>query len=596
MVLIVATLLTIVVYWRFLSFGHISWDDPEMVFKNRAVRDFDLISLFTGSFVGNYIPFTMLVHAIAWWLFENYNGGHHAVSIVLHVVNGVLVYAISQRLFSDRRFSGITALVFLLHPLQLESVGWISELKNTLSGAFYFASVLFYLRFAESRRRHHYLLCFVLFVAGCLSKSSVVILPLTLLGIDVFLQGRFRMSFLVNKLPFLIVSLTFGIVNLKTQAAGMFINYSHAFPYHERIGYAGYALVRYSGMFLVPYDPSVLYPYPADKTIALTIGFVFLLILGWSVFRLVKAGNLKPVALIFLCVTGLILVLQLIPFGEVLYADRYMYIPLVFFTMLLLYVLRQLKVSLNYPLCAAVIALPVITFLRTDVWRSSVSLYTDILEKFPTSFVALNSLGAEYMLQNDDANAIQYLNRAIGVSPQNYKGYYNRGLLKLKTNSPQNAIADFDRAIELHDYHKAYVGRASAYYMLHDLSNAMKDARYVLQRDPQHGKALFVLANCHNSLNQLDSAILLYNRSISIIDDDAEFYFRRGIAHGKKQDFRSCLTDLNACIRLNPLYFEAYYWRGVAKVNLRLRPCDDLRIAARNRIGAAETAFDRYCR
>src|SRR5687768_579851 len=97
-VLIVAMLITIVVYWRFLSFGHISLDDPEMVFKNRAVRDFDLNALFTGSFVGNYIPLTMLVHAIAWSLFENYNGGHHAINIILHVVNGALVYAISQRL------------------------------------------------------------------------------------------------------------------------------------------------------------------------------------------------------------------------------------------------------------------------------------------------------------------------------------------------------------------------------------------------------------------------------------------------------------------------------------------------------------------
>jgi tetratricopeptide (TPR) repeat protein len=237
-----------------------------------------------------------------------------------------------------------------------------------------------------------------------------------------------------------------------------------------------------------------------------------------------------------------------------------------------------------------------VTFLRMNVWKNSTLLYSDILEKFPNSFVALNSLGAELMMQNNDIKALEYLNKSVEVSPQNYKGYYNRGLLLLKTNQPKDAIANFNKAIELYDYHKAYIGRASAYYMIRDIPKAMKDANYVLQKDPQHPKAHFIIANCYNSLNKLDSAISNYNKSIEIINDDADFYFERAIAYGKNQDFTACLKDLNECLILNPIYFEAYYWRGVAKVNLKQSPCEDFKIAARNNIEPAIQAFNKYCR
>jgi tetratricopeptide (TPR) repeat protein len=182
------------------------------------------------------------------------------------------------------------------------------------------------------------------------------------------------------------------------------------------------------------------------------------------------------------------------------------------------------------------------------------------------------------------------------VSPQNYKGYYNRGLLLLKTNKPREAIASFNQAIAIHDYSKAYVGRASAYSMVDDIPKAMKDALYVIEKEPRNAKALFVLANCYNSLNQIDTAISYYDKSIEVSDEDADFFFKRAIAFGKKQDFKTCLKDLDRCLFLNPTYFEAYYWIGVAKVNLDQNPCEDFRIAARNKIEPAISAFKKYCR
>ena len=99
LIIIIALIITSIVYFKFLFYNHISWDDPEMVFKNKAVQNFDIKALFTNHYVGNYIPITMLVHALAWLFFDNNDSGHHLINILFHLLNGVLVYIITNKLF-----------------------------------------------------------------------------------------------------------------------------------------------------------------------------------------------------------------------------------------------------------------------------------------------------------------------------------------------------------------------------------------------------------------------------------------------------------------------------------------------------------------
>src|SRR5690606_34191340 len=104
-----------------------------------------LRALFSEQYVGNYIPITMLSHSIAWFLFEESDAGHHAVNILLHILNGVLVYLIGRKLFENNLVANIGAVIFLLHPLQIESVGWICELKVVLLTTFYLLLVNIYI-------------------------------------------------------------------------------------------------------------------------------------------------------------------------------------------------------------------------------------------------------------------------------------------------------------------------------------------------------------------------------------------------------------------------------------------------------------------
>lgn len=595
-VLSLAILFTIVVYSRFLFFHHISWDDPEMVFANEDVQSFDVAKFFSKHYVGNYIPVTMLFHALSWLVFGNYDGGHHLILILLHIFNGLLVFNLGRSLFRNEFISLAGTLVFLLHPIQIESVGWISELKNVLSTSFYLGSCLIYLRYKNNASLKNYLLCFFLFVLGCLSKSSVVILPLVFICFDFYSDKKIELKSILHKVPFFVVSVIIGIINIKTQTSDQFINHAHEFPMYQRIGLAGFALLSYLRLVGFPIHLSVIYPYPELKQEVFVIGyFVLILILFLTSIFIYKKRILVPFILAFVLI-NLILVLQFLPFGEVLFADRYMYVPMIGLGWAIGAMLSKIKLNHRLIFISILILLSVLSYARIQVWKTSLSLYGDILEKYPNEFIALNSAGVESMFLNEDKNALNYFNKATAAAPRNYKGFYNKGLLYLKNNQADLAIRSFNESLDLYDYSKAYTGRAAAYYMKGDIPKAMQDAKRALELDQENAKAHFVLGNCFNELNQLNEALNEYNTCIRLNGKDADFYFKRAIVYGKKQDFKSSLNDLTVCTDLHPDYYEAYYWKGVIKINLKQNPCEDLKIAAGHNYEPAIKAYYKYCK
>lgn len=595
-VIILACVITLIVYSRFLFFGHISWDDPEMVFRNADVQNFDVRAFFTKQYVGNYIPFTMLVHAISWLLFQDSDAGHHLTSILFHILNGILLWKLTRKMFSDKGIADLSAIVFLLHPLQVESVGWISELKNTLSGSFFILSLYFYVRYLLEKKQLFYLSSFLLFGAGGLSKSSVIILPLCLLCVELMFKKRLEWKDTLNKLPFLMVALLLGLINIKSQTEAQFINYAHNFPIPERIGYAGFALLKYLLLFIAPVNLSVIYPYPEKKMMVLIAGYLLLIALITFISVSYRKKEYTWMALPLFIFFTLVLVLQFIPFGEVLYADRYMYLPLIGFGWVIALCLNSLRMPAQSAGALLSLVFAVMTFARVEVWKSSLSLYEDILKKYPGQFIALNSAGVESMFLNQDQQALEYFDRAIIAAPKNYKGYYNRGLLYLKNQRPEQALQSFNQTLALYEYDKALAGRASAHYLMNNIPKAIEDAKSAISLSPGNPRPYFVLGNCYNDLNKLDEAIKNYNKAIALSPGEADYFFKRAIAYGKKQDFRQCFDDLNICLSLNDKYYEAYYWRGVAKVNLNQDPCPDLEIAARQNFEPALQAYNKYCR
>lgn len=589
--------LVVLVYFKLFSAHFISWDDGDVVLNNKDVHRFDIKAFFTNYYVGNYAPITMIGFAIDWLIFHGNAAGHHFMSILFHVINGMLVYYLTKLLLKDNVKALLCAVVFCFHPLQVETVAWVSAKNNLMYSVFFLLGLIQYSQFVLNGVKKHYLLALLFFILSVLSKPSAICFPLVLPLLDYVLKTKVDFkTLIINKIPFIIIAIILGLATIYTRTEDKFINQNHAYAIHERIGYAGYALLQYIYKFLLPIDLSVIYPYPQNKMVSLVIGYVVIALMIFGLYRLYKSSSKFIFFGLLFFIVNLLLVLQFIPFGEVLTADRYMYLPIIGLSIALFSIMPLKQNHLKISIIVLILVFGTLTFMRASVWKNSVSLYSDILKKYPHSFVALNSLGAEYMLNKNYDMSLRYLNSAINENTEYYKGYYNRGLLYAQTDRMKNALKDFDKAIALKQYPKAYVARANAYYLLKDFPKAMSDAETVLKTDPNNLKANYVIANCYDDLNQLDKALGYYNKIVSIDSENPLYFMRRAIVYGKMQQYPLCLQDLDVCIKLDANYAEAYYWKGVVKVNMKQNPCTDLKRAVDLGFKEAQQPLATYCK
>ncbi len=585
-----------IVYLNLFSANFISWDDKDVLLANIDVHEFNLKAFFTKHYVGNYAPITMIVFAIDWLLFNGSAFWQHSFNLVFHFMNVLLVFKLVKLLLNDTYKAFLVCVIFCFHPTQIETVAWVAAKNNTIYALFFLAASIYYIKFCKENNKRFYVYAFILFVFSVLSKPSAICFPLCLFAIDYVLGKTFDKKLFLNKIPFLIVAFIIGLVTIYTRTEDKFLTNSHAYPIYERIGYAGYAIMQYFNKLFLPINLSVIYPYPQNKLLSMISGYALLIVMGFLIYKLYKTKKYTTLFGVAFFFINLVLVLQFIPFGEVLTADRYLYLPLVGIGISIVSLISVNQKQLKLISFILLFVLGALSFARTSVWKNSISLYSDILKKYPHSFVALNSLGAEYMLNKQYDPAMIYLNSAINENTNYYKGYYNRGLLYAQTNRYDRALNDFNKAIELNNYQKAYVARANVYYALKDFSKAIADAETVLKIDAANIKANFVMATCYDDLNQLDKALPFYNKAITKYTDEPLFFMRRGILYGKQQNFTGCLNDLNACTTLNPNFAEAYYWKGVVKVNLKQNPCADLRTAVNLGFTPAQQSISMYCR
>ena len=584
-----------IIYYKVFSAHFLSWDDAEYILKNKDVHEFNIKNFFTSYYLGNYQPLTMVSYAIDWLCFGKTSTLYHLENLTWHFLNSLLVFALSNKLLKHDVKAFIVTIIFAFHPMQIETVGWIAERKNVLMAFFFLSSILMYINYIERKTRSYLIAASVFFIVSLLCKVNAVLLPLVFVLLDYFYQQPVNKKTVIHKIVLLLVAVLFGAINLLSQQEGGYLNESHSFYLHEQIGFAGFAMLQYVYRFLVPFNLSVIYPYPPNKITSLLVGYISIVVVVFVLYKLVKNKNKQLFFGLLFFIINIVLVLQIIPFGEALTADRYMYIAIIGLALFLVSVF-SFKQNHYYIICAVfILLLGVLSFARCQVWNNSISLYQDILKNYPHSAAALNSMGAEYMQNKNYKKAIYYFNGAINENPRYYKAFYNKALLEAQTNNYNQALINLNTCLDLNAYNKAYLARANVYYNQKELSKAQADANRVLIKEPNNAKVLFVLANCYDDANEIEKALVLYTRAINIDSEEAEFYFRRAIVFGKKQNFSSCLNDLNQSISLNSSNAEAFYWRGVAKVNLKQNPCSDFNKSVSLGFLHAQNAFYRYC-
>lgn len=600
----------------------ISWDDNRYVLDNphiKALNSNSIIQTFSIFYDGHYHPLTLLSLAVDYQLSGLNPRGYHVTNLVLHLINTFLVFWLVFLLFEkrDRTIPLVTALLFGISTMHVESVAWASERKNLLFATFFLLSLIAYLRYLKTDRTWIYFVTLALFVCSLLSKVMAIPLSITLFLVDYFLnRNLLSRKVWLEKIPFLLVAIIFGVVAIIAQKSswGDHLSQEH-FSFFERILFSGYAFVTYIVKLIIPYKLSGFYPYPKDADgfiVIRNVLFVLIsivIVLGAFYYRN-KRKTVSFGLLFFVINIFLLLKLFEVPAGDYIMADRYAYIPSVGIFILIAtgfkylisssILLKRIGISL---LVVYVLFLSLQTFNRLSVWRDDITFYTDIISKFPTAELAYTNRGAIRKENHQYAKALADFNKAIQLGKNDFKAYANRGAVYSDLGQYENAVIDYKKAASLntgnpdmlasygfaqlqigdfngaiktlnkslaiHDLNpEAYTNRGTAKFNLGDFEGAIADYEIASAQDPTYVNAHFNRGLAKINADDLESAISDFNKAIKVNPNHFESYSNMGIAWSKLGDFKQAFESYDKAIKINPNYFEAWLNRGVDKYYL----------------------------
>jgi hypothetical protein len=487
---VIVLVLAAIVYFPSLKNGFTNWDDQEYVIENPLINKVDVKAEFSREFMGNYHPLTMLTLS-----YDNHSGKlepgtYHLTNLIFHLLASLLAFLFVFSLTGSNAIAFITSLLFAIHPMHVESVAWVSERKDVLYAAFLLAALWIYTKYISdpAGKVKWYLIFSVLFLGSLLSKAQAVVFPVLCLLIDHFKDRRIDRKTLLEKIPLFAISLFFGFKAIHAQQTFEAIQDSNLYSYGDRILFSGYGLFTYLWKLIAPVQLSAFYPYPIKDggafppvfyiTPILSAAIVFLV---WRYFRKDKMVVFGGLFFLF----SIALVLQILPVGGAVIADRYTYIPYIGLFMVIGHFLVKFfnagpgKMSPNGFAIMGVAALvfSVLSWHRIGIWKDSVTLWEDAVSKSTISPKIYNNLGNAYCADKQYAPALTALNRSLELKSDYDQGHYNRGLVFYYMGKNKEAIDDYTAAITINPKLKqAYFNRAGSYYYTHQYQAALNDA------------------------------------------------------------------------------------------------------------------------
>ncbi|MCF8450287.1 MAG: tetratricopeptide repeat protein [Taibaiella sp.] len=597
---------TLIAYCKVFAAGFLSWDDAAYVLQNPDIRAFNLDNFrlwFSGYYVGNYHPLTMLSYTIDYAIGGSAPFVYHLSGVLLHVLNGGLVYLLIKKLQPESMVALFTALLFALHPVQTESVSWVAERKTVLSSFFLLLALRQYVSYASAPSLRGMAWVIGAGAAAMLSKGTAVALPLSIIAIDVWL-GRplLNRKIWTEKLPLFLAAIAVGIVAIKAQQSGSFLERQEAYSFAESVLYAGCAYASYIGRLFIPVGLSAMYPYPVAIGVvqylylAMALAVVSLGIIAYRKKWMILAGG------ILFFTVNILFVLQFIRFGEALTADRYLYLasigivyPVVYYLFIWL---RRVSVKRIFSgLIATVsVVLLVLTFIRNDAWLSDKNFFNALLETYPNSAVAQYSVGGMFLKAGDYAQAAIHLDKAVRLDPNSYKAWHSKGLLHMRQGRAMEALDALDKSIAINGYVKAYFTRAMLHQSTGHTAQALADIEQVLAAQPANGRAWHIKGSCMEQQGDIQAAMTCYDRAIAADKKEPLFYIRRGLLYSKKEMHTQAMQDMEAAVALNPASGEAHYYLGMVKYQAGSAPCMDLQTALSYGYTPAKAAIEKLCR
>ncbi len=591
-ILFIATLILVptLIYFKSLNNEITNWDDNSYITENKDIRTlhgdsvtYTLNKTFLSYVMGNYHPLTMLGFCLEYNAFKLSAKPYHITSLILHLLNTLLVFYFIWLLSKQQWVAFITALLFAIHPMHVESVAWISELKDLLYTLFFMSAACTYCLFIKKEKWGFYFLTLLFFLLSTFSKGMAVSFSLLLFVIDYFNDRRFTVKVILEKIPFLLLSAVFGTIAILAQKHGKAIDTLN-YNFFERLLFSFYGLLTYVWKLFLPVNLSCYYPYPVKKEglypLLLYISPAIILFLSFLVYKSKKIG--KDVLFGFgFFITTIILVLQILPVGAAIIAERYTYVPYIGLFFIIAkgfnYLiesksekLKSFKTPTSILLILFILWCSYLTFQRTKVWHNTIALWTDVINKFKDDPLAYNNRAETYFWNGDYDRAITDFTKGITGGIETSSIFYKRGYSYFSAKRYNEAIIDFNRAISLSDASPiVYYKRGYAYYELNMLTEALKDYNYIIKVLPKAADAYYERGLVYYRMKKYKEAILDFNKAIALNVNYPSAYLSRGSSYVSIGKVQEAIDDFTLAIQYKPTYADAFYNRAITNLSVK---------------------------
>ncbi|MGC4073946.1 MAG: tetratricopeptide repeat protein [Nibricoccus sp.] len=579
---------TLAIYWPVHRFEFVAFDDPEYVVENPMVQGgltwAGVTWAFTSGELGNWHPLTWLSHMLDVELFGPGAGGPHVMSVIFHLANTFLAFALLRGLTGALWRSALVAALFALHPLHVESIAWVAERKDVLSAFFFLLTLAAYARYARATRRRalHYAGALVLFACGLMSKPMVVTLPCVLLLLDWWPLRRWQLAgpretlrelgrLLVEKIPFFLLTVAASIVTFVTQWRNDIVQ-SLGLPLGDRLGNALVAYARYLGMTAWPADLAFFYPHPKTWP-ALAITAAAALMIAVTACVLWRARRLPFVAIGWFWFVGMLVpTIGIVQVGGQSLADRYTYLPHLGLFILLIWGWEEVtarRPAWRAPLGMVAVAIVAACAVRTRVqlhhWRGSEALFRHALAVTENNALAHNNLGNVLLHSGRSEEAIRHYEQALAIDPDDAHALNNLGTALVRLHRFERAIPHLEAVVRLQP--KLTAARYALCRALFESDRANAAAphlRAILQDEPRNAQVHADLGVALLQSGQLPEAVSHLRKAVELGAADRQIRGILGRSLVKLGQFAEAIPHLQAAVKLELEATDSHYDLAIA--------------------------------
>lgn len=550
LLLLAVLVITFIAFSDALNNTWVSWDDDRNFMENELVQNINssnfwgnTIKIFKADVIGGYNPLTIWTfaleqlafgsddEALRWW---------HLNNILLHLLCVYLVYRIALLLKLKPIPAALVALLFGIHPMRVESVAWLTERKDVLFASFYFGALFYYIKAKLKGKEFGYSAIIIpLFILSLFSKIQAVSLPLSMIAIDYYLTGKFKLTSIINKIHYFVISLIVGYIGFSILSGEGVTADAMNLSFFQRLFVGSYSYIVYLVKFIFPYEMSPLYPYPSTFETKFYLSAIPFFGLVGALFYAWKKGAKVWVFGFLFFTFNVMFVLQIIGAGQGFTADRFTYVPYFGLFFIVAYYFQKLDLkSIIGKIVAGVVAAYMVvfgfmTYKQVDIWSNSYSLWTYTIDLYPKTKVTWGNR-ANWLRDNGFLQlALSDYSQRLSLGADDPEPFNSRGKLYFQSqraDTLQLALSDYETAVNL--------ARVKA-----------KTSQKYKEKIPEY---LVNLGSTHARLGNNAQAIKTFNEAETYNPNNRNIYFNRSITYHNLGDYTAEINDIESYLNLNP--------------------------------------------